>query len=473
VFYLFGRLFGWYSSLGEFGIENKFDPTNLYLIGRATSVLFGVFTVPVVYWLGRAAYSKTIGLLASAFLAVTFIHVRDSHYAVNDIATTLFVTLALVGAIMLNKRGSSRWYVFSGIAVGLGFATKYSAIISVIPILIAHFIRPSVKVTDIRKLNLRPLLLFIAVCLLVSVAASPYFILDFGQVVQDINSSLYQAGQAGFDGWEIDQDGSIAYYVKSLIWGLGFGLFVLSLIGACFALLRHRKVDIIIVSLPIVFFIAASSQSMYFARFLLPIVPVLLVLSALVLTKALKRIIQNTLHRGLALAAVSLILLIQPAAASLRHDYLLTQSDTRTLAKQWIDSNISAGSRIAVDWPFHGPPLATSAIKLPNSMESYDVTVVGGHGLSDNPLSWYAEEEFDYIVASSFIWEIGLVDTEANRRKVEFYLSLEDKYDCLKQFTPYRSSIDSSQIFDDIYGPVTDLWQRNRPGPILKVCRIA
>lgn len=472
LMYLVGKVFGLYTSVGDFGLENTFNPTNLYLIGRATSALFGTLTVLVVYWLGRAAYSKTVGLLAATFLAVAFLHVRDSHYAVNDVAATFFVTLALLGAVMTIKSDSLKWYILSGIAVGLGFATKYSAAIVVLPIAIAHFTAPSINFRDLRSLNLRPLVLFIAICILVAVLASPFFILDFQRVISDINSSLFQAGQTGFDGWEIDPDGSFLYYVKTLIWGLGIGLFVASLAGVLFAVIRHKRADLILVSLPTTFLLIAGVQEMYFARFILPILPALLVLAGLVTAVLAAQVTKNQRYARLVLASIALIFLIQPLATSVRHDYLLTLTDTRALSKTWIESNIPSGARIAVDWPFHGPPLSTYDKEIPQSQELYYVTIAGGHGLSDKTLSWYRNEDFDYIIASSFIWEIELSDEEANFQRNEFYGSLDDELDCLKQFNPHDGNGSSNQIFDEIYGPATSVWQRLRPGPVIRICRI-
>lgn len=133
--FLFSRLAGWYKSSAAFGSTLSIDPTVLYVMGRATSALFGVFTVLVAYVLTRDAFNRRAGLVAAWILATCFIHVRDSHFATNDIAVTFFMTFAVWCAVRLLKCGKIRWYALGGAAVRLGFATKYSAAFVALPLL--------------------------------------------------------------------------------------------------------------------------------------------------------------------------------------------------------------------------------------------------------------------------------------------------------------------------------------------------
>jgi len=79
-----GLVTGEYGSISQFAEAMESDPFRLFVIGRVTSAICGALTVLVVYQVGKAAYSRRIGLLAAAFLSVAFLHVRDSHYTVSD-----------------------------------------------------------------------------------------------------------------------------------------------------------------------------------------------------------------------------------------------------------------------------------------------------------------------------------------------------------------------------------------------------
>ncbi len=469
VFFVVGKLLGLFTSASDFGARLTLDPTWLYLIGRSTTALLGTLTVLVVYWLGRAAYSYQVGLLGAWFLAVSFIHVRDSHYAVNDIPAVFLMTLAVLAAVKIQRSAPLRWYLFAGIAVGSGFAVKYTVIFSFLPILVAHLLSPDVTLRPKPRLQLQRLLVMFLAAGLSAVLASPYFVIKPGNVIRDIYESLYLPGQLGFDGWLLDPVGGYLYYIKTLFWGLGWLLSVLVIAGLLFALIRHKPVDLIIATLPIVIYIYMGSQQMYFARFILPVIPFLLILAAMLLYKIVSGFTNSRLGISLGLILGAFLFAFQPSISSVRSDYLLTQIDTRTIAKQWIEAAIPEGAKIALDWPFYGPPLSSIDKQMPDSIREYDVTIVGGAGLSDRSIEWYKQNEFDYLITSSFISDIPLASNEQDMVRKEFYASLSDYLRLVIEFSPMKENHEAPFLFDELYGPVINLWNRDNPGPILRI----
>jgi len=217
-------------------------------------------------------------------------------------------------------------------------------------------------------------------------------------------------------------------------------------------------------------------SSQFFARYILLIIPMLVILGATVLDRigswiALVREWQNRRVRAIVMGA-ALALSLQPLLSSVWYDYLLTQTDTRTLAMQWIEANFPDGTKIAIDWLEHGPPLATPKRVTPHSSRTYDVTHIGGTGLSDHSIEWYRERGFDYLIATSFIYDIPLVDEKRNAERQAFYASLNQELELVHEFCPYEGDTEPPFIFEEIYGPAISLWQRERPGPTLKVYRV-
>ena len=72
------------------------DPGPYFLLGRLLSVAMGTASVYLVYRLGRDAFGRPAGLLAALFLAVAPLHVAYSHMAVTDVTAVAFSLLALV-----------------------------------------------------------------------------------------------------------------------------------------------------------------------------------------------------------------------------------------------------------------------------------------------------------------------------------------------------------------------------------------
>ena len=106
---------------------------------------------------------------------------------------------------------------------------------------------------------------------------------------------------------------------------------------------------------------------------------------------------------------------------------------------------------------------------MPDSTRVYDVLAVGGTGLADYPIEWYREQRFDYLVASSYIYNIPLVNPEQDARRRTFYAALDRELALVQEFRPYAGDRELPFIFDEIYGPAISLWQRDRPGPTLKI----
>jgi hypothetical protein len=471
LLYVIGKSLGMFASTADFGSQMTIDPTWLYLLARLTSVLFGTFTILIIYWIGDRAYNRKVGILGALFVAVAFLPVRESHFAVNDAAVTFWMMLALLAAVRILRSPDWRWYALGGIAMGLGFATKYIALIAIIPLLIAHFYTPGA----IRNKQAYSRLITLLILMVVSaVLASPYFILTPGKVLANA-SELFLSGQQGFGNWQIDPTGGFLFYIKTLIWGLGSGFLLLNIVGMLGALIRHDPVDLVILSIPVLMFLYLGSQQMYFGRFMLPLIPPMIILAASFLEKFVISIFTTSTSRRLGLIVLVILFIAQPLSSTIRFDMLMSRVDTRTLAKQWVEQNISEGAGIAMDWPFFCAPLSTKEIPKADANRTYQVWVSEfgfGEGLFDHPLEWYLANGYDSLIACSYIYQIQLVDEDDNKLRQKFYQSLDERLTLVKEIQPYDGKNELDFIFDEIYGPAVSLWQRERPGPTIKIYKI-
>jgi 4-amino-4-deoxy-L-arabinose transferase-like glycosyltransferase len=473
-FFLVGKVIGLFASSSDFGSQLSLNPTPLYLIGRATSAIFGVLTVFLVWRLGTTSYNKRVGLISAWLLAVCFLHVRDSHYAVNDIAFTFFVTFVIWSSVRILQTGEMKWYVLAGVSLGLGFAIKYSAAFAVIPIIVAHFITPHFRVKGKFLRDLKRLGLALLVGGLTALLVSPYFIIEPRKVMRDFYEWVYLPGKVGFDEWQIGSGNGYLFYLQSLTWGIGLALLLVICVGVVIAIIRHSPQDIILISLPIVLYVSLGAQQMYFARFILPAIPALLIIGANGLDYIVSKVDVKLSWATpiVILFLLTFIISLEPLISSLRHDYLLSITDTRTIAKMWIESNIKEGSKIATDWTIQSPPISSPEKAQPNSNRNYEVANEWGTGLSSHDISWYQKQGFDYLIASSFIYDIPLRDKENDLKRRSFYEELDRELGIVYEISPNTSDKELSFIFDEIYGPSINLWKRERPGPTLKIYRL-
>ena len=70
------------------------DPTGIYTAGRALGVAAGTATIAALYGLAARLTDHRTAIAAAIFLAVSPLHVRDSHYVKHDVPATLAVVLA-------------------------------------------------------------------------------------------------------------------------------------------------------------------------------------------------------------------------------------------------------------------------------------------------------------------------------------------------------------------------------------------
>jgi dolichyl-phosphate-mannose--protein O-mannosyl transferase len=221
------------------------------------------------------------------------------------------------------------------------------------------------------------------------------------------------------------------------------------------------------------YFLLMASSRRYFMRYAVPMVPFLALAAADVINWATERWSASG-RRGVVLALTALVMVaaLQPFFAAARTNILWGREDTRTIAKRWIEQNIPDGAKIASDWMVHGVPLATLDVPSPDSRWAYEVTEVNGWGLSDYPVEFYRTEGFNYVITTSYISDLDLVDPQQNGMREAFYRSLDTAFDPVKEFRPYAGEVEPPFIFDEIYGPVVSLWQRERPGPTIKIYRV-
>src|SRR3954447_6639539 len=93
------------------------DPTGAYTLARAASAVLGALAVVFTAIAGRRLFDdKRVGVLAGALLAVAFLPLHYSHFALNDAPTLAPLSLCLVGVAGIYRRGRMRDYVLAGAA---------------------------------------------------------------------------------------------------------------------------------------------------------------------------------------------------------------------------------------------------------------------------------------------------------------------------------------------------------------------
>jgi 4-amino-4-deoxy-L-arabinose transferase-like glycosyltransferase len=441
-----GRLSGTYASGEQFIAQFRADPGLVYLEARVVSAVLGTSTVLATYWVGRSLRCRSAAVVAAALAAVTYLTVRESHFGVNDALAALCVTIGLGFCVRIAHGGNRLDYAAAGVAVGLAFAAKYQGGVLLVPLVLAHFLSP-------RPRQQLYLALAVLACVVATAATFPSLVLEPARVVQDVFVHLYVPARTGYDG--LDPAGGYAYYAKALTLGLGLPLLLAACAGIVLAVARRDRGLLVVASLPLTLIVILGASQMYFARFVLPAAPALVVLGAFALVELHNRWGKFGVATTLIVAAATLV-------DSVQFDVLLMQPDTRTEARDWIQTNLEPASTLAVDSGPLGPPLEGLA---------EDVLVVNDSALIDHSLQEYRDEGIQYLVVSSYTVDMPLIDPAREARRQAFSGSLEGGATLLAQFRPFRG-IDPGFVYDQIYGPFDSLLAFDRPGPTVTVYRL-
>jgi hypothetical protein len=475
LYFILGKIFGVFSSLQDFLQYYETDRSNFFLISRITSALMGAVTVLIIYIVGNRLSGRFVGYLAAVFLALSFLHVRDSHYGTPDITMSFLIVLSLCLVIFVVQTSKSYFSLLAGFTGGLAVAVKWLALPVIFPLVLGSLLTHKYKRNHFINSSFGFLLGFGLGSFQIILNPFPYV----GKVLLEFNRSQ----TIGYEGWFIDTVPGWLFYLKTLLYGIGPGILVLGALGVGFSLkLIIQKRDwlwAIVLAFFLPYLAAIILTSHFFARYILPIIPFLTLFAALAaihITKELRKRIPQKFVANVLLSLSLIFIISQPLASSLRHNYLLDRPDTRTLAKEWIEKNIPSGAKIAVDWSVYAPPLYTGELVVPwvpYSDKTYEITAMQyDHFLHDYPLEYYKEAGFDYLIVSSFTYNLEFVLDEKDNTKNSFYTSLDNHFNLIKLFSPYNTFPEPPWVYNEVYGPATYLWHREYPGPTLKIYKI-
>src|SRR5262245_36918476 len=102
----------------------------------------GTATIAVLYVLAAEFYGATVGLLASLFLTVNLLHIRDSHYITTDVPLTFLITVALLFVFRYWREGRTREAAAAGLLAGPAASLKYPGGLMLLPLVLPHFLCP-------------------------------------------------------------------------------------------------------------------------------------------------------------------------------------------------------------------------------------------------------------------------------------------------------------------------------------------
>ena len=457
-FHLIASFFGW----------QILDPRGDYLMdigARSISAIAGALTPLAVYLAAMELFrDRRPAIFGAAVMAVPLLHVRDSHFATNDVLCTFLLSLSFLFASRIYRRGGLANYILAGLMGGLATTTKYNAGFFCVGILVAHCLseRQAAKQETLLRRH-APLLISGLAAMAAYLVGTPYTILNFPRFWYDFRTQL------GFGArlWGGQDDlPTPLLYLYALQQGFGVLPLVLAILAIPILFGQGWRRFAVVMSIPTIYLAFMFGQRLFFARFAMPVLPFLSLLAGFTLWKASTRVNRPLLRRALS-GVLLTATLAQPLAFSWQHVILIGRDDTRATAAAWIESNVPRGATIGAEirtglhtpfaWKGTGAPMPGTSIIHPEDPEDIQEVTSG---------------RFDYLITGSWGYDEWLQRANSPLEQHPLFGYLERVGKPVLIVRPGENGTDLPYSFEDTMTPFWHLFDRERPGPTVVVYQL-
>ncbi len=441
-----GRVLGYVD--GAAGMDALMTAATVTLAARLLSAAAGVATVWMIYGVAKRLFDRTTALVSAVFLALAFLHVRDSHFGVTDVAATFLGVVSFYWTVRLADGGRLRDLVIAGLAAGLATSTKYNLALVAAPALVTIVAGGSRSVFS--SATLGRVALFGALMATAFVAGSPYSLIEWREML----SALQQESRHLAMGHGVVLGrGWVVHLTTTLRYGIGVPMLLAAVGGLVWLTVRDARKGLLVAAFPLVYFLVLGSGYTVFTRYMTPIVPFLCLAAGYAVTEAGRWVgTRSGLAIGPRLAVwTTAALVVAPAAwSTIQFDRLISRTDNRLVAASWVEKRFPDGASVAHVGPEGGRivPFAGDAVRSARFPAStYDPTSPGTDVIVVQTSPLYPADGNDAAIAS-----------------------IEGRYVLAAEFRVARAHpADVYDRQDEFYVPFAGFEGTSRPGPNLAV----
>jgi 4-amino-4-deoxy-L-arabinose transferase-like glycosyltransferase len=350
LWFIYGHQRGWYHIKFDMFRAAAVDPTPWIMVPRILAAAAGIATVWLVYRLARDLFDRTTALVAAFFLAIAFLHVRDSHFGVTDVPMTFLAVAAMLPLSRLFADPLRRRdWMKAGVLIGLAASTKYNGgVMAGAGVAVAILALASETGRPHRAAIVRHLGAFGAACALAFLAGTPFSLLDASHFIEGLKfDNTHLLGGHGVllgRGWSY-------HLIFSLWFGLGPPLLIAGVVGMFLLTVRSWRKAVLVCTFPVLYYLLVGRGTTVFVRYVTPLMPFLCITAAVAVMEMTNRLIRGSAARRAAIVTVSAVLAWPSIQRVIAFDALIAQVDTRLLADEWLAAHAGARDWIAEEAP--------------------------------------------------------------------------------------------------------------------------
>ena len=352
--------------------------------GRSIMVMADVGTVFMAYVLGRRIWSRGVGLLASALVALAVVHIQHAHFYRPEPLLVFFLMGAFWAMLKMMEHRRLRDSLLLGLFVGLAVVPKVSVLPLVLPLAVAYGYRlfsgpdsgwaiPSSR-QAVRVAGHAAAAG--ALALGVFAITMPYALLDFGAFIDETSWQANMARTAGtvpFTVQYIDSTPFVYELKQTTLWALGLPLGIVAWAGLLFTAWHTRRGgpsrggELLLLAWVVPNFLLLGSFEVKFLRYIFPLMPFLILMGSAMLVwsvnhsrevaarvvargrdvSTITRLAGRHLPKGAIVVMVAVVL--GTGLYALAFERVYAEPHPAIKASRWINQNVPRGSTIVTE----------------------------------------------------------------------------------------------------------------------------
>ncbi len=402
-----------FRSISHFWYRNISDIPEVayYTAGRMATAFFSLAIVACTYSVARKYFGKIPAIAASLILTFSALSFTVAHEVRLDFALALWILLAHLFFLRILDEPSSLNYTLAGIFCGLAIGTKYTVVTIFISFLIAHALSKKGKWLDWN------LLLGLFCGIAVYILTNLYALMHLNTFLIRLTIAVYH--NLNPQHWSHTSNRALEYTIILIREGIGLAALIAGLItlprifstqrpGAAEDGSERRASErlLLLWTFPLLHLLFLGSYPSGFARYIIPVLPLLSILAGegvriILEWIKMKARMENRANKFVVTAALAL-LIAYPAWYSYRYYAELAKGLSPQEVITWVQKNIPEGSTILIDPT--GPVVPSNHYKVtslnyaqfkePRNVKGFDYVCVTEDLFKRIPRSYEVLHEF-------------------------------------------------------------------------------
>ena len=452
IIYLIGKLAGSFNNTDDFFRYYSLFKGDFHLWGRVLIALMGTGFSYFLFLITKLWFDRKMAYCALFVSAFTPLLIKHSHFITPDIPALFFASVSIYFLSkyhFLEKRVAFLYW--ASVMAGLAAATKYNYALMIIPVMIILLSDTPQKFQ--KKLNL-------SACVIGSMIVTffifnPFILIDFKTFAQQFKEITLHLSE-GHIGMEAKSHPSIDL-LKHTFSGTSIIIFAGALIGAIISLFKDRIWALALISFPLLILLSHGRWPVTADRYAIPLLIFVLYFFPVTIQVIYQRFSSHPSVYKFALLA--LLILSLPISASAKTISNHMKMDTREVAREWINRNIPAHSKLALE---KGGPY----VRLQHANSEYHndpaylfLIITPWYGSSfrteNSPMELLMKNKPEYVVINSGVYSRYQPGSPSETTFPQVYKIWRNYYDSLETIGDLLYEVNPSKKF---IGPTVKIY---------------